>query len=157
MKRLAWRPFLTLSIASGLGLWLTVFGTISSYRVLGLVGAALAGLATGVVERRHDAAAPALWRHVAAWPLWALGAWTCGYLLQPAWPRIETAWSLVVFAAVSSAAGGLLAMTVDPRRSRLFACVVSAVLAASMFRAERLTGAFVLAGLGYAFTALRRR
>jgi hypothetical protein len=157
MSRIAWRPFLTLSVASGLGLWLTAFGTVSSWRVLGLVGAGLAGLATGLVERRHDRTAPVLWRHVVAWPLWALGAWSCGWLLQPTWPRIGEAWSLVAFAGVCSFAGALVAMAADPRRSRLMARVVAALLGAAMFRAELLTAAFVLAGLGYALAALRGR
>jgi hypothetical protein len=157
MSRIAWRPFLTLSAATCLGLWLTAFGAVSSWRPLGLAGAVLAGLATGFVERRHDKASPVLWRHVLAWSLWALGAWSCAYVLQPTWPRLEAAWSLPVYAVVSSLAGALLAMAVDARRSHLAARVVAAALAAAMFRAELLTGAFMLAGLGYAAAARRGR
>ncbi len=156
MSRNAWRPFLTLSVASGLGLWLTAFGAVSSWRLLGLVGAGLAGLATGVVERRHDKTAPVLWRHVVGWPLWALGAWSCGCVLQPVWPRLEQgAGSLLAFVTVCSFAGAVVAMAADPRRSRLTARVVAPVLAAAMGRMESLTAAFVLAGLGYAWVALR--
>ena len=154
-SRLSVRALLTLSAAAGVGLWLTGLGALSSYRLLGLVGAAMGGVATGLVERRHDPRAPAVWRHVAAWVLWGTGAFAAGFLLQPVWPRLEEAWSLVPFASFCSALGGALALTVDARRSRLAARIFALALGTAVFRAENLSGAFVVAGLAYALVALR--